>query len=130
MIQTMVCQGEHIKIALNHQAITGLLNGLLVMEKAEKQPTFIKDLGFRGVEVFGLAITDNTTAKTGYLPAHGEYGADDPFAESVIAAVVFGHQQACIHASLPICRVPAKFPAEEVPAVRGKSQLIMFNDFF
>ena len=120
-VEAILVQGNGIHIALHQDQIAKL--GLLRHIQGKQVLPLVKNLRFRGIQVFGRGIVHNPAAKADDVAPDIDDGEHEPVAEPVVKIPVFlgdRHQASSLQLLIRIALGPHGL-AEAVPAVRSKS---------
>ena len=119
-------EGDHIEVALHHHRPIGAADRVSRPFQAEQVFAFLEQLGFGGIEVFGLPPIQGAAAETDHPALAVADRHHHPMAETVVetSAPLAGHHQA---GGLQQLRGHALHLAQvfqqAVPSVRGVAQL-------
>ncbi len=126
-------QRQQIEISLHQRCPTLTSNRIPLLIKAEEQATLRIDIAFRRVEIFRVAVTENSPTETGDPTFTVKNRADNPIPETIIAAALLpGPEQADCQGGLLLVLIelsPEKVPARLFDG-RGITQLVAFLDLF
>ncbi len=115
-------QGDEVEIALHHQGHAGEPQGVARLGQAVEGAALGIELGFRGVEVLGLALADAAAAEGDDPGLAVEDGEDDAVPEAVVkAAAAPGHEQARVLGRRQVEAPALEVPASATPIPRGRS---------
>ncbi len=94
----VLCQGDYVHVAFNYQQSFEFAVGLQRLVKPIEFSTFLENVGFRRVEVFGFVVAQYPAAKSddpATLVANREH---HPVTKAIVnAALIIFHQHACFH---------------------------------
>ncbi len=122
--QALLGQGDYIHVALDHHYFVEIAVCLASLIKAVEFLAFVKDRGFRRVQVLWLVVAQHPAAKGDHPSATVADREHHAVAEAVVAFAVLGvlDQQAGVDQSFLLQCVAAEMLHQVVPAGWGEAQ--------
>ena len=79
---------HHVHIAFGHEHVAGVANRVAGLEQAVELTALVEDLGFGGIQVFGLVVAQHASAKANAFALDVADREHHAVAEAVVALVV------------------------------------------
>ena len=129
--QALLGQGNDVHIAFNHDDFVEAAIELACFEQPVQFLAFVKDRGFRGVQVFGLVVAEHPATKSDDAATAVADRKHYPVAKAVVTLAGLGvfDQQASVDHGFLLQRVTAQVFVEVVPAWWRKAQAEVASDF-
>ena len=122
--QALLGQGDDVHIAFHHDDFVEAAIELARLEQPVQFLAFVKDRGFRGVQVLGLVVAQHPATKGDDAATAVADRKHDPVTKTVVTLAGLGvlHQQAGVDHGFLLQRVTAQVFVEVVPAWWRKAQ--------